>query len=224
MCGRYLLEPVVGAHTHLDLGTPPSDDDQAPGSHASSQTVVGSSTDPNTGDRTSSKRRRDTSPSDSARSPRPFVAGSPGDSLPQYLTVGPATLISFSHVKHECRFLRAGRLFCSKPRFILVYSGKLILSRQGYTWGVLWELVRLHRLDSSQAITPAACRSLIGVNVAVGPNVRAILLGTRTEGSPVPDLGKAERDAQVRVYRLRCVSSRLMVASLHGNILTLRRS
>ena len=32
----------------------------------------------------------------------------------------------------------------------------------------------------------------------VGPNVKAIILGTKLDESSIPDLGKAERDAQVR--------------------------
>jgi len=79
-------------------------------------------------------------------------------------------------------------------------SDELTVRRPGYTWGVLWELIRIHRLDSNQGITPSACRSLIGTNVTVGPNVKAILLETKFEESSGPDLGKAERDAQVRDF------------------------
>lgn len=75
---------------------------------------------------------------------------------------------------------------------------ELTLNRQGYTWGVLWELVRIHRLDSQLGISPKACRSLVGKNATIGPNVKAILLGTNSEGSSAPNSGKAERDAQVR--------------------------
>lgn len=80
----------------------------------------------------------------------------------------------------------------------------------------------MHRLDSNQGITPKACRSLIGKNATVGPNVRAILLDTKLGMSSVPDLGKAERDAQVRGFMPHLVFSGLMDASLHGNILILR--
>jgi len=77
-----------------------------------------------------------------------------------------------------------------------------MVSRQGYTWGVLWELVRIHRLDSKQGITPKACRNLTGKNATVGPSVRAIILDTKLAESSIPgsisDLGKAEHDAQVR--------------------------
>ena len=80
----------------LAFRTPASDDDRTPQSLASSQTVVGTSLDPNTGD----KRKRAGSPSDSARNNRPFVAGSDGcyDNSstsvpsPHHLTVGPTTL------------------------------------------------------------------------------------------------------------------------------------
>ena len=74
------------------LGDPPS--------LASSQTAVGTSVDSNTGCWTSSKRKRDDSPSDYARYVRPFVAGSDGDSIPHYLTVSPVVLWLFSHI--EC--------------------------------------------------------------------------------------------------------------------------
>ena len=84
-----------------------------------------------------------------------------------------------------------------------------MVDRQGYTWGVLWELVRIHRLDSGQGITPKACRSLVGKNAAIGPNVKTIILETRSEESTIPDLGKAERDAQVRGFMLHSVSNLL---------------
>lgn len=38
----------------------------------------------------------------------------------------------------------------------------------------------------------------MGRNLTVGPNVKTILLETRLEEGSLPDLGKAERDAQVR--------------------------
>lgn len=105
----------------------------------------------------------------------------------------------------------------------LTTSNKLITNRKkGYTWGVLWELVRIQRLDSDQSITPGVCRSLAGSNKDVGPNMRTILLGTGLEESSVPDLGKAERDAKVRRRRLYFVFSELIGASLHGSISTLR--
>lgn len=98
MCVGCSLGPAFDVHTHLDLEgvegqTPPSGDDQSPQSLASSQTVVGTSVDLNTGHRASYKRKRGDSPSDSARNTRPFVAGSDGDSLPHDLTVGPAILL-----------------------------------------------------------------------------------------------------------------------------------
>ena len=70
--------------------------------------------------------------------------------------------------------------------------------RQGYTWGVLWELVRIHRLHPTQGITPKACRSLMGKNTTVGPNVRSIILEAKLEETSIPNLEKAERSAQVR--------------------------
>ena len=95
---KYLLRFALGIHTRLDLEvpenhTPPSGDDQTPLSHTSSQTLVGTSADPDTGSRTSSKRKRDDSPSDCARNIRFFVAGGDGDSLPHYLTVSWAPLL-----------------------------------------------------------------------------------------------------------------------------------
>lgn len=72
-----------------------------------------------------------------------------------------------------------------------------MVNRQGYTWGVLWELVRIHKLDSCLGITPKVCRELMGKNAAVGPHVRAIVLETKLEERVVSDPGKAERDAQV---------------------------
>ena len=99
-------------------------------------------------------------------------------------------------------------------------SNELTVSRPGYTWGVLWELIRIHRLDPNQGITPGACRNLIGTNATVGPNVKFILLETKLEESSI--LGKAERDAQVRRPRPHSAFPRLTVVSLHGNALTLR--
>jgi len=101
-------------------------------------------------------------------------------------------------------------------------SDELTVSRPGYTWGVLWELIRIHRLDSNQGITPRACRKLIGTNAKVGPNVKTILQEIRFEESPVPDLGKAERDAQVRVFWLHSAFPGLTGVSLHGNTSILR--
>lgn len=100
----------------LENQTPPPGDDQTPQSIASSQTVVGTSADPNTGYRTSFKRKRDNSPSDFTRSVRPFVAGSDGDSLPHYLTVSPAVHCLPSHIECEYRSLKAGNRSCSKSR------------------------------------------------------------------------------------------------------------
>lgn len=96
--------------------TPPSGDEQTSQSQMSSQTVVGTSADPDT---VSFKRKRDISPSDCARSLRPFMAGSDGDNLPHYLTVSPNILRLFSYVEFECRFLKAGNLFYSKPKVYL---------------------------------------------------------------------------------------------------------
>lgn len=76
------------------------------------------------------------------------------------------------------------------------------MDRRDYTWGVLWELVRIHRLYTNLGITPRACRALMGENVKIGPNVKNIVLGTGFE-SLVPDLGKAERVA--RVGDLNCI-------------------
>jgi len=103
-----------------------------------------------------------------------------------------------------------------------MYSSELIVNRQGYTWGVLWELVRIHRLDSNQGIAPRACRSLMGKNATVGPNVRTIVLEIKSERRSGPDLGKAERDAQVRGFRSYSIFTGLMDTSLHGNTLILR--
>jgi hypothetical protein len=72
-----------------------------------------------------------------------------------------------------------------------------MVDRQGYSWGVLWELVRVHRLDSTQGITPKVCRDLIGKNATIGPLVRAIVLEVKVEESSIPDLGKAEHIALV---------------------------
>jgi len=202
--------------------TPLPSNDQAPRSLASSQTVVGTSVDPNAGYRTSFKRKRGNSPSDFARDVRPFVAGSDGDNLPHYLTVSPAVLRLSSRVKCEYRFLKAGNRFCSKLRVYLACFSERTVNRQGYTWGVLWELVRIHRLYSNQGITPKACRNLMGKNAMVGPNVKDIILETRLKESSIPDLGKGERDAQVRGFRLDLAFSGLMDASLHGNLLILR--
>jgi hypothetical protein len=184
---------------------PSPGDDQMPQSLASSQTVVGTSVDPGTGYRTSFKRKRDNSPSDFARNLQPFVAGSDGDSLPHYLTVSPAVPWLFSHIECEYRFLKVGNQFCSKSGVCLACFGKPTVDRQGYTWGVLWELVRIHCLHSNQGITPKACRNLMGKNAIVGPNVKEIILETRLEECPISDLGKAEHDAQVREFILDCV-------------------
>ena len=93
---RYLSRFALGVHTRSDpevLDNQTSfGDAQTPTSHTSSQTVVGTSADPDTGLRTSFKRKRDESPADSGHNFRPFVAGGDGDSLPHYLTVGLATL------------------------------------------------------------------------------------------------------------------------------------
>ena len=84
-------------HVRLDLDSlesqalPPGDG-QTPQSLASSQTMVGTSVGSNAVCQTSSKRKRDGSPSDYARNVRPFVAGSDGDSLPHHLTVSPSVL------------------------------------------------------------------------------------------------------------------------------------
>jgi hypothetical protein len=184
---------------------PSPGDDQMPQSLASSQTVVGTSVDPGTGYRTSFKRKRDNSPSDFARNLQPFVAGSDGDSLPHYLTVSPAVPWLFSHIECEYRFLKVGNQFCSKSGVCLACFGGPTVDRQGYTWGVLWELVRIHCLHSNQGITPKACRNLMGKNAIVGPNVKEIILETRLEECPISDLGKAEHDAQVREFILDCV-------------------
>lgn len=58
----------------------------------------------------------------------------------------------------------------------------------------------MHYLNSNQGITPKVCRNLRGSNSEVGPNVRAIILEEQLEGSTIPDLGKAEHDAQVREH------------------------
>lgn len=97
MRARSLLESCPDVHAYLDLDgpetqTPSPCDDQTPQSFASSQTLAGSTADPNTGRRTSFKRKRDNSPSDFARNVRPFVAGSDGEVAPHYLTVSPAVL------------------------------------------------------------------------------------------------------------------------------------
>ena len=89
---EYLLRLVLDVHLRSDPEppenrTPPSGDGQTPQSHTSSQTLVGTSAEPDTGYRTSFKRKRGDSPSDSARNVRFFVAGADGDSLPHYLTV-----------------------------------------------------------------------------------------------------------------------------------------
>ena len=99
---------------------------------------------------------------------------------------------------------------------------KLTVTRHGYTWGVLWELVRIHYLEPKQGITPAACRSLMGRNVTVGPNVKTIILESKLGESSVPDLGKAEYDAQVRGFVMHLVFSGLMDPSLHGGTLILK--
>lgn len=97
MQARHLPECSFGIHVRLDLDglesqTPLLGDSQTPQSFTSSQTLVEATADPNTGRRTSFKRKRDDSPSDFARNVRPFLAGSDGDSLPHYLTVSPAVL------------------------------------------------------------------------------------------------------------------------------------
>jgi len=56
----------------------------------------------------------------------------------------------------------------------------------------------------------------------VGPNVKDIILETRLEESSIIDLGKAERDAQVRGFGLNLILPGLIDASLHGNTLILR--
>lgn len=94
MLVRHPLGSSLGVHLRLDLEclenyTPPLGDDRTPQSLASSQTVVGTSADPNTGYRSSYKRKRDDSPSDCEHNVRSFVVGSDGDSLPHYLTVSP---------------------------------------------------------------------------------------------------------------------------------------
>lgn len=227
MCVSHLLGSLSGTHMHSDPDGPENQiclpgDDQMPQSLASSQTAVGTSVGSNTGCSASFKRKRDISPSDCARNVRPFVAGSDGDSLPHYLTVSPVLLQLFSHIECECRFLKAGNPFCSKSKVCLTYLSKLTVTRQDYTWGVLWELVRIHHLDSDQGITPKACRSLMGKNAIVGPNVKAIILGTKSEENSIPNPGKAERDAQVRGFRLYFLFSGLMDTSLHGTTLILR--
>lgn len=85
---------------------------------------------------------------------------------------------------------------------------------------MLWEVIRIHRLDPKQGITPGACRNLIGTNATVGPNVKAILLETKLEESSI--LGKAERDAQVRGLWAYSAFLGLTTVSLHGNVLILR--
>lgn len=96
-------------------------------------------------------------------------------------------------------------------------SDELTVSRPGYTWGVVWEVIRIHRMDANQGITPKACRNLIGTNIAVGPNVKTILLEVRFEECSGPDLGKAERDAQVSGLWPYNAFSGLTGVSLHGN-------
>ena len=130
------------------------------------------------------------------------MAGSDGDNLPHYLTVSPAVLWLFSHVKCKYRFLKVENQFCSKLRVYLTCFGEPTLNRQGYTWGVLWELVRIHRLDPNQSITPKACRHLMGKNATVGPLVKDIILETKLEESFIPNLGKAEYNAQVSGFKL----------------------
>ena len=71
------------------------------------------------------------------------------------------------------------------------------MDRRNYTWGVLWELVRIHRLHTNLGITPRACRALRGESVKIGPNVKNIILGAEFEESLIPYLGKAEQDARV---------------------------
>lgn len=103
MRARRLLESCLGIHVYLDPDGPETQipspcDGQTPLSFTSSQTLADSTTDPNTGRRTSFKRKRDDSLSDFARNVRPFVAGSDGDGLPHYLTVSPAVLPLSSRV------------------------------------------------------------------------------------------------------------------------------
>jgi len=104
VCAKHPLRFTLRVHTRLDQEvpenqTPPSGDGQTPPSHTSSQTLVGTSADPDTGYRTSFKRKRDDSPSDSARNVRDFVAGGDGDSLPHYLTVSSAAFLRFPHAE-----------------------------------------------------------------------------------------------------------------------------
>ena len=108
----YSPWPTLSVHLCSDLEipgglSPPSGDGQTPTSHTSSQTVVGTSADPNTGYRTSFKRKRDDSPSDSTRNVRLLVPGGDGDSLPHYLTVSPAICSSSSLAERQGRFLKA---------------------------------------------------------------------------------------------------------------------
>jgi len=118
---KRLSRFVLGVHTRLgpevpEDHTPPSGDGQTPQSYTSSQTLVGTSADPDTGYRTSSKRKRDDSPLDPGRNIRSFVAGSDGDSLPHYLTVSPAAFLLFPHAEWEYRFPRAGSISCGRLR------------------------------------------------------------------------------------------------------------
>lgn len=127
-------------------------------------------------------------------------------------------------LRTECiiRFLKVGNQFCSRWGKYVTPSDNLTVRRQGYSWGVLWELVRIHRLNSHVGITPRVCRNLIGKNAAIGPHVKAIVLEKKLEGDYVSDLGKAERDARVSEFRLRSGFSKLTDFSLHGNTLILR--
>ena len=97
MSFSHPLGPLSGIHMYsgldgLENQMTLSDDGETPQSLASSQTVVGTSVDSNTGCRTSFKRKRDISPSDCGHNVRPFAAGGDGDSLPHYLTVSPVVL------------------------------------------------------------------------------------------------------------------------------------
>lgn len=65
---------------------------QSPQSLASSQTVIGASTDLDGGRQTSFKRKRGNSTSDCERNVKPFLAESSGHSVPHYLTVSLAML------------------------------------------------------------------------------------------------------------------------------------
>ena len=55
------------------------------------------------------------------------------------LIIRPTVLELSSRIQYECRFLRAGNLFCGEPTTCHTRLSKLIVDRRDYTRGVLWE-------------------------------------------------------------------------------------